>query len=37
MTLTTFFIVLAVLVAAQLAAGIMVDADRTLPQRLPEA
>ncbi len=37
MTLTTFFIVLAALVAAQLAAGIIVDADRTLPPRMPEA
>lgn len=37
MALTTFFIVLAALVAAQLATGILVDADRTLPARMPEA
>ena len=37
MPLSIFFIVLATLVTVQLAAGILVDADRTLPRRLPEA
>lgn len=37
MPMTIFFIILAALAAVQLTAGIMVDADRTLPRRLPEA
>jgi hypothetical protein len=37
MSFTIFFIALVTLVAAQLAAGILVDADGTLPRRQPEA
>jgi len=37
MPITIFLIAVVTLVAAQLTAGILVDADPTLPHRLPEA
>lgn len=37
MPITIFLIALVTLVAVQLAAGILVDGDQSLPHRLPEA
>lgn len=37
MPITIFLITLVTLVVAQLTAGILVDGDRSLPHRLPEA
>jgi hypothetical protein len=37
MSFATFFILMAVLAAAQVVATILVDRDPTLPKRLPEA
>jgi hypothetical protein len=37
MSYPTFFILMAMLVAAQVVATILVDRDPTLPTRLPEA